>query len=61
MHVPVTQLNTDPGFGEECHLDANMVRSAIPELPLDEIDLLVVENVGNLVCPRSFGSGRTRG
>src|SRR3954447_1540129 len=30
MHVPVTQLNTDPGFGGECHLDANMVRSALP-------------------------------
>ena len=57
MHVPVTQLNTDPGFGGECHLDANMVRSAIPELPLDEIDLLVVENVGNLVCPAEFRIG----
>ena len=51
LHVPVTQLNTDPGFGGECHLDANMVRSALPSLPLDDIDLLVVENVGNLVCP----------
>lgn len=49
LHVPVTQLNTDPGFGGECHLDANMVRSALPELPLGEIDLLVIENVGNLV------------
>ena len=35
LHVPVTQLNTDPGFGGECHLDANMVRSALPSLPLD--------------------------
>ena len=34
LHVPVTQLNTDPGFGGECHLDANMVRSALPALPL---------------------------
>ena len=57
MHVPVTQLNTDPGFGGECHLDANMVRSAIPALPLDEIDLLVIENVGNLVCPAEFRVG----
>ena len=40
-HVPVTQLNTDPSFGGECHLDANMVRSALPALELDEIDLLV--------------------
>ncbi len=57
LHVPVTQLNTDPGFGGECHLDANMVRSAIPALPLDEIDLLIVENVGNLVCPAEFRIG----
>jgi hydrogenase nickel incorporation protein HypB len=57
LHVPVTQLNTDPSFGGECHLDANMVRSAIPELPLDEIDLLIVENVGNLVCPAEFRIG----
>jgi hydrogenase nickel incorporation protein HypB len=57
LHVPVAQINTDPGFGGECHLDANMVRSAIPSLPLDEIDLLVVENVGNLVCPAEFHIG----
>ena len=57
LHVPVTQLNTDPGFGGECHLDANMVRSALPELPLDEIDLLIIENVGNLVCPAEFRVG----
>jgi hydrogenase nickel incorporation protein HypB len=56
-HVPVTQLNTDAGFGGECHLDANMVRSALPQLPLDDIDLLVVENVGNLVCPAEFRIG----
>jgi hydrogenase nickel incorporation protein HypB len=56
-HIPVTQLNTDAGFGGECHLDANMVRSALPELPLDDIDLLVVENVGNLVCPAEFRIG----
>src|SRR3954454_15595900 len=57
MHVPVTQLNTDPGFGGECHLDANMVRSALPSLPLEDLDLLVVENVGNLVCPAEFRIG----
>ena len=57
LHVPVTQLNTDPGFGGECHLDANMVRSALPAIPLDEIDLLVIENVGNLVCPAEFRVG----
>jgi hydrogenase nickel incorporation protein HypB len=57
LHVPVTQLNTAPSFGGECHLDANMVRSAIPSLPLEEIDLLVIENVGNLVCPAEFKVG----
>jgi hydrogenase nickel incorporation protein HypB len=57
LHVPVTQLNTGSGFGGECHLDANMVRSAIPAIPLDEIDLLLVENVGNLVCPAEFRIG----
>ena len=57
LHVPVTQLNTDPGFGGECHLDANMVRSALPALPLADLDLLVIENVGNLVCPAEFRVG----
>ena len=57
LHVPVVQLNTESGFGGECHLDANMVRSALGDLPLDEIDLLVIENVGNLVCPAEFRVG----
>jgi hydrogenase nickel incorporation protein HypB len=57
LHVPVVQLNTDSGFGGECHLDANMVRSALPALPLDDLDVLVIENVGNLVCPAEFHVG----
>jgi hydrogenase nickel incorporation protein HypB len=57
LHVPVTQINTDVGFGGECHLDANMVRSALPSLPLADINLLVIENVGNLVCPAEFRVG----
>jgi hydrogenase nickel incorporation protein HypB len=57
LHVPVTQLNTDGGFGGECHLDANMVRTALPDVPLADIDLLVIENVGNLVCPAEFRVG----
>src|SRR6201995_159077 len=57
LHVPVVQLQTSKGFGGECHLDANMVRSAIPSLPLSELDLLVIENVGNLVCPAEFRVG----
>jgi hydrogenase nickel incorporation protein HypB len=55
--VPVTQVNTDPGFGGECHLDANMVRSGLQALPLQDIDMLIVENVGNLVCPAEFKVG----
>src|ERR687888_1255885 len=57
LHVPVTQLNTGAGFGGECHLDANMVRSALPSIPLGELDLLIIENVGNLVCPAEFRVG----
>jgi hydrogenase nickel incorporation protein HypB len=57
LHIPVVQINTDAGFGGECHLDANMVRSALPDLPLADIDLLVIENVGNLVCPAEFRVG----
>ncbi len=57
LHVPVAQIETGAGFGGECHLDANMVRSALPSLPLDELDLLVIENVGNLVCPAEFRVG----
>jgi len=57
LHVPVTQINTDPGFGGECHLDANMVRSALGDVPLAETDLLVIENVGNLVCQAEFKVG----
>ena len=53
-------MNTDPGFGGECHLDANMVRSALHHLHLEDIDLLVIENVGNLVCPAEFRVGEDR-
>ncbi len=57
FHIPLVQVNTDPGFGGECHLDANMVRSGLSELPLDDIDILIIENVGNLVCPAEFRVG----
>jgi hydrogenase nickel incorporation protein HypB len=57
FHVPLVQVNTDPGFGGECHLDANMVRSGLAELPLNDVDVLVIENVGNLVCPAEFKVG----
>jgi len=55
--VPIAQVNTDPGFGGECHLDANMVRFGLAGLPLDDIDTLIIENVGNLVCPAEFKVG----
>jgi hydrogenase nickel incorporation protein HypB len=53
----VALVNTGQGFGGECHLDAPMVRSALPRLRLPDLDLLVVENVGNLVCPAEFSVG----
>lgn len=55
--IPIAQVNTDPGFGGECHLDANMVRFGLPGLPLLDIDILIIENVGNLVCPAEFKVG----
>ena len=47
------QINT----GGECHLDAIMLQEALPSLDLSQLDLLIVENVGNLVCPASFQLG----
>lgn len=60
FHASIAQVNTDPGFGGECHLDANMVRFGLTGLPLDEIDFLIIENVGNLVCPAEFKVGEDR-
>ena len=51
--VPVLQIHT----GKECHLDANLVRKALAELDLDGVDLLMIENVGNLICPSYFSLG----
>jgi len=51
--VPVVQINT----GGECHLDASMTASALGDVPLNDIDLLLIENVGNLVCPAEFRIG----
>lgn len=53
----VSLVNTSAGFGGECHLDAVMVRSGMSRLPLGGLDLLVIENVGNLVCPAEFRVG----
>jgi hydrogenase nickel incorporation protein HypB len=51
--LPAVQINT----GGECHLDAAMLADALPTLPLNDIDLVLVENVGNLVCPANFQIG----
>jgi hydrogenase nickel incorporation protein HypB len=53
LRVPVVQINT----GGACHLDANMINTVLQELPLDQIRLLFIENVGNLVCPAEFNVG----
>jgi len=53
LGAPVVQINT----GGACHLDANMIYEVLNDLPLDEIDLLFIENVGNLVCPAEFKVG----
>lgn len=51
--MPAVQINT----GGDCHLDAVMIGNALPQLPLEEIDLLIIENVGNLICPAAFKLG----
>jgi hydrogenase nickel incorporation protein HypB len=58
LGAPVSLVNTSAGFGGECHLDATMVRSGLRRLPLDQLDVLIVENVGNLVCPAEFDVGQ---
>lgn len=57
LGAKVALLNTANGFGGECHLDAPMVRSVLSRLPLPALDLVVIENVGNLVCPAEFHVG----
>jgi len=53
----ISLLNTGDGFGGECHLDAPMIAHALGKLDLDTLDLLLIENVGNLVCPAEFDVG----
>jgi hydrogenase nickel incorporation protein HypB len=60
LGVPVVQINTDPHFGGACHLDARMIRNALPALDLPGTDLIFIENVGNLVCPAEFWVGEDR-
>ena len=54
--APVVQINTDE-FGGDCHLAAHVIENAAANLNLDAVDLLIVENVGNLVCPAEFDIG----
>ena len=51
--IPTVQVNT----GKECHLDANLIRKALDRMPLDKLDLIFIENVGNLICPSEFPLG----
>ncbi len=51
--IPVELVNT----GGSCHLDASMITNVLPKIDLDAIDLLIIENVGNLICPASFDLG----
>ncbi|MBM4129389.1 MAG: hydrogenase nickel incorporation protein HypB [Nitrospira sp.] len=53
LGIPVVQINT----GGACHLDANMINEALVDLPLKDLNLLIIENVGNLVCPAEFKVG----
>ena len=51
--IPAVQINT----GGDCHLDAVMMNNALQQMPLKELDLLIIENVGNLICPAAFQLG----
>ncbi|VVB91435.1 putative hydrogenase nickel incorporation protein HypB [uncultured archaeon] len=51
--IPTVGLNT----GKECHLDAHLIEHGLPELPLDSLDILFIENVGNLICPTDYELG----
>jgi hydrogenase nickel incorporation protein HypB len=53
LGVPVVQINT----GGACHLDANMISEVLDDLPLKDLDMVIIENVGNLVCPAEFNVG----
>lgn len=58
LGAQISLVNTGDGFGGECHLDAVMVRSGLERLDLTTMDTLIIENVGNLVCPAEFDVGQ---
>jgi len=57
--VPVVQINTEP-FGGDCHLAANVIQEALSQLELSRLNLVIIENVGNLVCPAEFDVGEDK-
>lgn len=57
--IPVIQINTE-NIGGQCHLDANMVKQALSSLSLEKINILFIENVGNLICPAEFELGENK-
>ena len=59
LDIPIVQINTE-NFGGDCHLGANLIFSALNELKNEEIDIIIIENVGNLVCPAEFDTGSNK-
>ena len=57
--IPVVQITTE-SFGGACHLDANMVRKAMEKIDLSRVEILFIENIGNLICPAEFELGEDR-
>jgi len=55
--IPIVQINTDR-FGGHCHLEANMIASALEKISLSSVDILFIENIGNLICPAEFDLGQ---
>ncbi len=55
LHIPTVQLNTDGA----CHIEAMSIQRVLPHLPLDDLDVIFVENIGNLVCPAEFRIGES--
>lgn len=56
LNIPIVQANTEP-FGGDCHVGSHLIRAALEMLPLPELDFIIVENIGNLVCPAEFYIG----
>jgi len=56
LDIPVAQINTEP-FGGDCHLGAEVIWPALDQLGIEQLDLVLIENVGNLVCPAEFDTG----